>query len=122
MSGTIYDYFQRACHRGLEDPRGEAGQTIYDSDGNSAVFWLEMARSRVAGVQYKCTTCITLLALCEHLCEILVGKSVSELREFKAEDLLAYHPEIPPERQDRAQLAIDALQSAVKKQSKGESA
>lgn len=121
MSRTIYDYFQRACYRVLESPRGEAGLTVYDPDGNSVVFWLEIARSRVASVQYKCTTCVTLLGLCEHLCEILVGKPLSELASFRAEDLLALHPEIPPERQSRAELAIEALRSAVKKSSRGES-
>jgi hypothetical protein len=120
VSGDIYDYFQRACFRALESPRGDPGRTIYDRDGNSAVFWIETARLRVASVQYKCTTCVTLLALCEHLCEILVGKHLSEVEQYTPEDLLSLHPEIPLERQNRADLAIDALRSAVKKSFSGE--
>ena len=121
MNQTIYDYFQRACHRPLESPRGAAGQAVYDADGNSAVISLEVARSRVASVQYKCTTCVTLLGLCEHICEILVGKPLSEVSQFSAQDLLSLHSEIPPERHSRADLVIEALQSAVRKQPRGES-
>jgi hypothetical protein len=112
---TIYDYFQRACRRQAEPFSAETGQTCFDSDGNSAVFCLEVRGNRIVGAQFRCTTCCTLVGLCEHASELLTGMSVADAGSWTARRLLVLHPEIPAARYDRAALAAEAIRSAAQR-------
>jgi NifU-like protein involved in Fe-S cluster formation len=116
---TVYDYFQRANKRTFDRFNGISGAKCVDVEGNSAIFWLESADGRIVAAEYKCTTCCTLVALCEHLAEALTGVTFDDARQWTAEQLLALHPEIPPVRQDRAMLAVSAVQSALQKSMEG---
>jgi hypothetical protein len=118
---TVYDYFRRACRRDPEQLSGIAGEKCIDSEGNSAVFSLEPSSSGVIeSAQYRCTTCFTLVALCERLADELTGSSVADAASWTAERLLSLHPEIPAMRHDRAMLAVTAVQSAVRKYTEGD--
>lgn len=117
---TVYDYFQRACRRDPEPLRGISGDECFDSDGNSVVFALETGKSeRILRALYRCTTCVTLVALCERLAEELSGSTTAEAASWSAERLLSLHPEVPPVRRDRAMLAVTAVQSAIRKHTEG---
>jgi hypothetical protein len=110
---TIYDYFQRAC-RGASARDGLRGERCFDTDGNSAVFWIAVAPDRrIEAVTYQCTTCFTLVGLCEHLAELAAGTMLPDAIGWTADRLLSLHSEIPNNRRDRAVLAVAALQSAV---------
>jgi hypothetical protein len=120
---TVYEYFQRACTRRPEQFRGIAGEKCTDAYGNSVVFALEPASSdRIATARYRCTTCFTLVALCERLAEELTSSSLADARLWTAERLLSLHPEVPAVRHDRAMLAVTAVQSAVRKYTEGDGA
>ncbi len=110
---TIYDYFQRACRK--PDAGAPAGpvNVIRADDGNCAGFQLELNEERIAGARYKCTTCVTLVALCEHLSELVVGMRADEAAEIRPELLLRLHPEMPEAKRDRAGLAVRALRAAL---------
>lgn len=112
---TVYDYFQRACRRDSDRFCGISGEQCFDSDGNSAEFRLDARDGRIRSAQYRCTTCVTLVALCEHLAEVLTGSALDEASSWTPERLLALHPEIPAMRRDRATLAVMAVQSALQK-------
>jgi len=71
-------------------------------------------RGRIEAVDYRCTTCMTLVAMCEHVAEALCGATVDEALKLSAGDLLHWHPEVPPVRHSRANLAIAAAQLALK--------
>ena len=117
---TVYDYFHRACRRDPEQLRGITGDKCVDSEGNSALFSLQPETSgRIVAAQYRCTTCFTLVALCERLAEELTGATVTDASQWTVERLLSLHPEVPPVRHDRAMLAITAVQSAVRKSTEG---
>ena len=121
LVSTVYDYFQRACRRNDAGFRGIAGETCLDSDGNSAVFALELGSGgRIEGARYRCTTCVTLVALCERIAEELTGSTVEAASWWTAERLLSLHPEIPAIRQDRAMLAVKAVESALRRFTEGE--
>ncbi|MGH9632557.1 MAG: iron-sulfur cluster assembly scaffold protein [Bryobacteraceae bacterium] len=113
MSGKIHDYFERACLRKLDPLRGRKGEVVYDSDGNCAVFWIESKAERIRSAQYRCTTCATLVAFCEHLSELVVGMKIEEAGQYSAEKLLSLHAEVPEMRKSRALLVIGAMRSAV---------
>lgn len=108
---TVYDYFGRACARGRA--LASTGPVVRAPDGTQASFRVESDGERVSFIQYRCTTCVTLVALSEHLSELLTGVTMTEARAYTAERLLSFHPEIPAERRDRADLAIAALHAAL---------
>jgi NifU-like protein involved in Fe-S cluster formation len=117
---TVQDYFERALRRAADPPSGIPGEPCFDRDGATAQFWISAdASGRIAAARYRCTTCMTLVALCEHLAELVEGKTVGAARSRTAERLLSLHREVPPVRQSRASLAISAMQSAVAKQFEG---
>ena len=112
----VYEYFQRACRREHPDPGGVAGDPVSDPDDNTVLFWLEATPGgRLVAAEYRCTTCVTLVSLCEHLAELLPGTTTGEAAEFSARSLLELHPGIPESKQGRASLAIEAMQSAIRK-------
>ena len=85
-----------------------------DEEGNSAVFRIATGPDgRIAAASYRCTTCFTLVALCEHLAELVSGETAAAAGSWTAERLLAFHHEVPAARQTRAALAVSAMQSAV---------
>jgi hypothetical protein len=111
---TLYDYFQRAC-RTPRNTAGLPGERCFDDDGNSALFWIAASEDgRIEAVAYRCTTCFTLVGLCEHLAELAAGTTLRDPSGWTAERLLSLHPEIPGSRRDRAALAVAALQSAAR--------
>jgi NifU-like protein involved in Fe-S cluster formation len=113
----IYDYFARACRREI-GVFGVEGAAVFDAEGNTARFWITLSRGIIRRVQYKCTTCVTLVALCEHLSEMAEGQEPAAALRLGEGQLLAAHPDVPPERRDRAALAVSALQSAVRQTTK----
>jgi hypothetical protein len=109
---TIYDYFERACRRPLAPV---AGEPIRDDEGNCAAFSIGFADGRVATVSYRCTTCATLIALCEHLSELVTGLDAASVLRMKPEVLLVLHPEVPESKRAAAAIALKALQNALQR-------
>ena len=117
---TTYDYFQRAFRRGAQTRSGTAGTLIQDSDGSCAVFWVQAEQGSIVSAQYRCTTCVTLLAFCEHLSELAVGMPLHRAITHEPGDLVALHPDVPTYKAGRAKLASDAFRSAVQQITLGE--
>jgi len=113
MGGTIHDYFRRALWKpGFAAPAGPAAPLSL-RDGNCAAFRLVIAGGRVASARYRCTSCVTLVALCEHLAEVVTGMPLEEAERLRPEHLLGLHPEIPDAKRDRAVLAVQAMRAAL---------
>ena len=79
------------------------------------MFRFEADGERITKADYRCTTCVTLVALCEHLAELAEGMRLSDAARYEPEVLIGKHPEIPPERRDRAGLAAEALRAAARR-------
>jgi hypothetical protein len=117
---TVQDYFERALRRRGRPPAGIPGDACTDRDGDMAQFWMTADdNGRIAATEYRCTTCFTLVALCEHLRDLVEGGAPEAARALTAERLLSLHPEVPVSKRARAELAVSALQSAVAKQLEG---
>jgi len=117
---TTYDYFQRAFRRGAQARAGTSGTLVQGADGACAVFWLQAPDGIISSAQYRCTTCVTLLAFCEHLSELAVGTRVQHALRIDADQLLTLHPDVPHCRADRATLASEAFHSAIHQITQGE--
>jgi NifU-like protein involved in Fe-S cluster formation len=111
MRHDVYHYFQQACRREAQCPTPQRWVSAEDA---TAGFSLQIGEDgTIQAVGYRCTTCMTLVALCEHVAEKLCGATVSELQHLSAGELLAWHPEVPPTRRSRANLAVAAAQAAL---------
>jgi hypothetical protein len=110
---TVYDYFIRAMRQPATALSGCTGEALKSADGAAVVFSADAIDGHIAVVGYKCTSCVTLVALCEHLSDLIRGRAPDEAIQVAAGDLLALHSEIPLERRDRAAIAVDAMRSAV---------
>jgi hypothetical protein len=100
---AIYGYFEQALRR----PR-----TRVDGS-NIASFKVECSSSRIEAAEYSCVTCVTLIGLCEHVREWVMGRSLTEVSELSPRKLLSLHPEIPESHHHRAQDAICALRASL---------
>lgn len=116
MRKTVHDYYRQAWQGFARAPRSGAwkGSSVFGAGGNCASFQVELEAGRITRAVYRCTTCVTLVALCEHLAELAVGSSVEEAAAWEAQLLLRRHPEVPRERRDRAELAVRALRAALR--------
>jgi hypothetical protein len=111
MRHDVYHYFQQACQRKL--PPARPRQWV-SQDNAVAGFLLEVGKhGRIETAEYRCTTCMTLVALCEHVAEQLRGATPEQACGFSAVELLRWHPEVPPMRRSRAYLAIAAAHAAL---------
>ncbi len=115
MPGTIYDYFVRACRRPIppESERGLAGDTVENTNGYYARFWIDAPRGRVQNIHYSATSCATLLAICEHIAELAAGQDLTGESAVSVDQLLHLHPEVPPEKRESVILAVTAFHAAA---------
>ncbi|HBY63799.1 MAG TPA: hypothetical protein DEH78_28575 [Solibacterales bacterium] len=107
---TVYELFQRALLREAPPP---PAITVEDEARYRAGFTVTVREGRVIRAEYRATTCVTLVALCEELSHMVLGMDREAARAVTSESLLALHPEIPLERLARAALAVRAFQAAL---------
>jgi hypothetical protein len=114
----VHYYFQQAMRRqlGVTMPGALRGPLVHGAEGLCAGFRVRIENGRIVKVDYRSTTCTTLVALCEHLSEAATGLERGEAARLSAAWLLEQHPEVAPERQDRAALAAAALQAALQRE------
>ena len=114
MRRDVHHYFQQALRRPSRASR--PSMRFVASDGVQAGFSIQIApgsEATIEAVDYRCTTCITLVALCEHIAEEWRGATVRSARSLTTERILEQHPEIPLYRRSRAYLAAAAATAAL---------
>ena len=114
MRRDVHYYFQKACRRQLQ-PLTEPMRVVADEDVQAGFEIRFGAAERIDTVDYRCSTCVTLVALCEHLAEELRDSTIEYARSLTAGQILAQHPEIPSSRGPRARLAVAAVHAALEK-------
>jgi NifU-like protein involved in Fe-S cluster formation len=91
----------------------DSSPLVAGDDGVSVRFALEWSNELISGVQYRSSTCATLLAYCEVACDLIAGMSREELSALSATDLQAMLPEVPAARRSRSELVVRAIRSAL---------
>jgi hypothetical protein len=116
---TVHEYFGLASRglRNLELP--VRGDLIRSDKRLLAQFLLDVEQGRIRAASYKCTTCVTLMAYCELLAEALEGASLGEVMKLTPMELIVAVPGVPPNRHDRARLAVKAVRSAAERAGQG---
>lgn len=85
----------------------------FDEDGAWAAFWLRVDGAHVGAVDYRCTTCATLMSACEAVCAAADGMEVSRALTISAEWILAETEGVPEMRRHRFRLAAQAFHEAL---------
>lgn len=113
LARTVHDYFIEGYRRtGRTTLRDFSGTAVQGSEDLSAAFQLFVREGTVTRVEYRCSSCVTLVALCEHVAQHLVGQPVEIVRALGTELLATWHPEVPRSHQNRSSLVIRAVRCA----------
>ena len=113
-SAQLLDHFQ--------NPRN-AGELI-DADANAEVqnpvcgdilrISLKKSAGKIVRVQFKAKGCVASIACASALTELVQGKTIDEAKSIRQEHIRAAVGGLPPASNHAAQLALDALSSALK--------
>ena len=74
---------------------------------------LQVVGDRIAEVRFKAKGCVPSMACGSALTELACGKTVSEARQLRREDLIEAVGGVPPASSHAAQLALDVLSAAL---------
>ncbi|MBI3702504.1 MAG: iron-sulfur cluster assembly scaffold protein [Rhizobiales bacterium] len=105
------------CDRGLRrrrlEPLAIVGPTLHGNDGLTAQFSLRCEGDAVTSIRFKASSCATLLAYCELIAELAVGRSIAECARLSAGALVATLSDVPVFKRDRAILAVSTFHQAL---------
>lgn len=110
---TVSDLFDRGYRRNRKPSLAIEGAELRDSNGLLARFSLDIADGFIKAVNFRATTCITLIAYSELLAELAAEKKAREAAAIEATDLAAALPDVPLLKRDRAFLAVNAFRAAL---------
>lgn len=92
-------------------PLAHAGPRV-DAAGLWAAFSLSLEGDRLA-LRFRAAACTTLIAYCQALVELLADGDAADAAAVEPATLVAALPGVPPQRRDRAALAVAALRAAL---------
>jgi NifU-like protein involved in Fe-S cluster formation len=110
---TVSDLFDRGYRRNRKSPLAIEGTELRDLNGLLARFSLEVADGFIKAVNFRATTCITLLAYSELVAELTIGQRVHEAAKLSPAELVDALPDVPLLKRDRALLAVKAFRAAL---------
>ncbi len=117
---TIIDHIERGLARRRRPPLPVAGDPQQDAEGRYVRFSLAVADGAVTAAGFEATTCVTLVAYCERLAELVTGCPVAGGAEWmQSVNLAASLPQVPPHKRCLSELAVAGLESALRRASKG---
>ena len=111
---TVADYIDRGLQRRRRAPLPIRGDPAGGDGGLSACFSLRVERGEIAEISFECSTCMTLVAYCELLCETVERGTLRAAVRVASADLAAQLQGVPPLRRDRATLAVSAFHRAIR--------
>lgn len=110
---SVADYFDAGRRRSKSPPLAIEGEARKLNQELTARFSLGLNDGHIAAVSFKASHCVTLVAYCELLAEMVENLSLRDAVRVTARDLVAELPGVPLLKFDRAQLAYSAFLAAV---------
>jgi nitrogen fixation NifU-like protein len=112
-SAQLLDHFQNPRNAG-ELPDADAVAEIQNpACGDVIRLTLKMHADRIVQIRFKAKGCVPAIACGSALTELAQGRAATEARRLKREDLIAAVGGLPPASTHAAQLALDALSTAL---------
>jgi len=119
---AIIDYIEQGLRRRRRPPLPVAGEERHDAEGRRVRFSLHLTNGAVFAVGFEVTMCVTLVAYCERLAQLVTGLSLeAAASRIDATALAASLPQVPPHKRTLSELAAAGLQSALRHAAKGAS-
>ena len=112
----IIERYRFPRYRGsIQNPHTQ-GEVMNALCGDELTLFLRLddAKEKVTEVKFQGEGCALMTAAADMLCEAITGKNHAELKEFSAENLLAFYGESPsPARLKCVLLPYEALKQAL---------
>jgi len=112
-SAQLLDHFQSPRNAGDLASADAVAEISNPVCGDILRVSLQVRDGRVAEIRFKAKGCVPSMACGSALTELARGKTVAEARKLRREDLIAAVGGLPPASSHAAQLALDALSSAL---------
>ena len=114
-SAQVLDHFQNPRHVGDVADADAAVELENPVCGDVIRLSLKINDGRIAEIRFKAKGCVPAMACGSALTELAQGKTISEARELKREDLVKAVGGLPNASSHAAQLALDVLFTALAK-------
>lgn len=112
-SPQLLDHFQNPRNAGELAAADAVAEISNPVCGDVIRLSLQIRGDRIAEICFKAKGCVPSMACGSALTELARGKTIGEARELKRGDLIAALGGVPPASSHAAQLALDALSSAL---------
>ena len=112
-SAQLLDHFQNPRNAGDLASADTVAEISNPVCGDVIRLSLQVRDERIAEIRFKAKGCVPSMACGSALTELARGKTVSEARKLKREDLVAAVGGLPPASSHAAQLALHALSAAL---------
>ncbi len=113
-SAQVLDHFQNPRNAG-EIPSPDAEAEISNPVcGDVLRLSLKVSSGSITEIRFKAKGCVPSMACGSALTELVWGKSVSDARTLKREDIIAALGGLPQASTHAAQLAVDTLTAALR--------
>jgi nitrogen fixation NifU-like protein len=112
-SAQLLDHFQNPRNAGELADADAVAEIQNPACGDVMRLTLKMHADRIEEIRFKAKGCVPAIACGSALTELAWGKASPEARRIKRDDLIAAVGGLPPASTHAAQLALDALSTAM---------
>jgi nitrogen fixation NifU-like protein len=114
-SAQLLDHFQNPRHAGDVADADASVEIENPVCGDVIQLSLKLQDERIVQIRFKAKGCVPAMACGSAVTELAHGKTISEARNLKHEDLVEAVGGLPNASSHAAQLALDALSAALAK-------
>jgi len=112
-SAQILDHFQNPHNAGELADADCTAEIENPACGDVLRLSLKVSSGRIIAARFKAKGCVAAIACGSASTDLVVGKTLSEARKLRREDVIAVVGSLPQASTHAAQLALDALSAAL---------
>jgi len=112
-SVQVLDHFQNPRNAGEVEDADAAAEVENPACGDVLRLSLKISEGRISAARFKAKGCVAAIACGSALTDLVVGKTPSEARKLRREDVIAVIGSLPQASTHAAQLALDVLAEAL---------
>jgi len=112
-SAQVLDHFQNPRNAGDIADADAMAEIENPACGDVLRLSLKVSAGRIVAARFKAKGCVAAIACGSALTDLVVGKTLSEARKLRGEDVIAVVGSLPQGSTHAAQLAVDALSVAL---------
>ncbi len=114
-SAQVFEHFEHPRNAGTVADAGASVRVENPACGDVLELTAKLAGSRIAEIRFRAKGCVAAMACGSALTELVNGKSLEEAGKLTREDVVLALGGLPHASEHASHLAIDALQSVLKK-------